>query len=296
MRRFLFNLVVLFGLVSLVAQPIEAARIFRAGQQTFLKGVDPKVATSGCTWPSANLLLDLDASDTAHILTTIAGSTPVSADGDPVGQWKDANGNGFNLAAAADDTTRPTWHSGTYPYVTFDGTNDILFRAAQLTMFSGGSATIVMSVRHVAGAQGTILAEGSSSANNPVYEMGRNLAADFNDLTAVVRDNGGVSNFVGTTLIYDEAFPVSTDVVVVITDSGTVLTGYKDSTSGQSAAGYTRGTTTLDRFAVGGRRRAASDNFAAFDLYRLRVYSGVHNSTDIAMDLTCGGLEQGRTL
>lgn len=284
---------------GLVTAPAEASRIFRAGQQTFLKGVDPSVASSGtCTYPSTSMALKLDASDLTTLYTDTAGTTNVTADGDPVGRWKDANGSGFYVQSAADDTTRPTYRTnGGFPYVEFDGTNDILRRTSTaLGLYAAGAMTVVAAVQTTAAAQGNVASEAWNSSDTPLYLFMRNLSADFNDSNAFIRADDSSSRFAGTTLITDEMFPVSTDVVAIHTDSGTNLQGWKDGVS-STAVAYTRATTTINTFAVGGLYRSSGPaGWFNMRAYELVFYTAVLSSGDIATATTCAGLSQNRTL
>lgn len=55
-----------------------------------------------------------------------AGTTPVTADGDPVGLWKDVSGNGRD-AVQATDTDRLIYHTdGKTHWVSFDGANQYM--------------------------------------------------------------------------------------------------------------------------------------------------------------------------
>ena len=55
----------------------------------------------------AGLQLWLDASDSTTLFTDSAGSTPATADGDPVGRWADKSGNTAH-ALQTDGTQKPT--------------------------------------------------------------------------------------------------------------------------------------------------------------------------------------------
>lgn len=68
-----------------------------------------------------------DASDLASLSQDSAGSTPVTAAGQPVGRWADVSGNGRH-GFQSTSGNRPTYRiapDGT-PYLEFDGSNDAL--------------------------------------------------------------------------------------------------------------------------------------------------------------------------
>ena len=76
----------------------------------------------------AGLQLWLDASDSTTLFTDSAGSTPATADGDPVGYWGDKSGN-TNNTTQADGTKKPLLKLATQNSknsVRFDGSNDNL--------------------------------------------------------------------------------------------------------------------------------------------------------------------------
>lgn len=248
-------------------------------------------AAGGCSWPTTNQTLTLDASDLTTLYTDVAGTTNVTADGDPVGMWKDKNGNGFNLTAAADDTTRPTYHtSGGLHWVTFDGTNDLLWRAADLGLATG-AMTIAVAVRHDAAAQGSIVAA-AKSGDTSEYRPLRNHGTDFNDIQAWERDTGG-SYSLNNIQIADEGFPTTTDVAVIVTDSGTSIQATVDGTA-QTAQSHSSMTPTVDLFAVGGRRNATSGDFYGGRLSYLKTYSDAKSGSDLTTIDTCLKATQGR--
>lgn len=85
-------------------------------------------ATAFTPYLIAGLQLWLDASDSSTLFTDSAGSTPATADGDPVGYWKDKSSNGNNTIQA-DGTKKPilklniqNGKNGVRP----DGVNDFL--------------------------------------------------------------------------------------------------------------------------------------------------------------------------
>lgn len=76
----------------------------------------------------AGLQLWLDASDSTTLFADSAGSTPATADGDPVGRWSDKSGNS-NHTIQADGTKKPLLKSAILngkSIIRNDGVNDFL--------------------------------------------------------------------------------------------------------------------------------------------------------------------------
>lgn len=294
MRRSLSNPVILLGLVSLAAQPVEASRIFRTGQQTLLKGVDPSVASGSCTWTSSGLILDINPADTSKLFQTIAGTGAVTTDGDVVGTAQDASGNGFHLTATADSSVRPTYNtSGGLSWLTFNGTSQLLRRAANLGLYSGGAMTIEVAVKETTNQQSSIAGEGLTTDANPFYDPLRHSAASPTNAYITSRANGGTFEL-NAVSYYTNGFTTNTDLTLIVTDSGSSVTGYLDGATG-TTTGYSRSThTNADTFWLGARVRAATDSYFAGRVYRLRAYNRVLNSTEIANDTVCLKATQGR--
>lgn len=86
----------------------------------------------------SNLLYWLDAQDLTTLFQNSALSTPVAANNDPVGGWKDKSGNGFHLTQATNGF-RPLYKTSGInglPAVLSDGTDDFL-RNTNATTYSG---------------------------------------------------------------------------------------------------------------------------------------------------------------
>lgn len=292
MRLLASRFVIALAIGGLLTAPAEASRIFRAGQLTFLKGVDPSVAAASSCTPLSGNVLWIDPSDRTSMFQTIAGSTAVTADGDVVGTANDKSGNGFHLTAVADTSVRPTSEdSGGLYWLRFDGT-DILKRGAYLGLATGAH-TIVVGLRHDAAAQGSVLTERNVASSSVEYRPMRNFASDFNDVQAWLQ-NGVGSYFLTNVQIADEGFPTTTNVSVIVTNSNTSIQAYIDGT-GQGANAFSAYTGTApDTFAVGGSWRTTADDMTAFDLTYLRVYNRVLNSTEIAAEDVCVKASQGR--
>lgn len=291
MKRF-FTLLAIAGLVLPQVSPAQSMALKHILRYK-------RAAASSCSgYPSATMVLKLDASDLTTLYKDTAGTTAVTADGDPVGRWTDANGSGFYVQSAADDTTRPTYRTnGGYPYVEFDGYDDILRRTGTaLGLYAAGAATIVAAVSLTAGSQTSFVTEASNSVDTPLYLIMRNNNPDFNDAGAFIRNNASGTDFASTNLLVDEMYVASTPVVAVITDSGTTIQGWKDGVP-TTGTGYTRGATTLNTFSVGGLYRASGPSgWTQMNAYEMVFYTSVLSSGDIATATTCAGASQNRGL
>jgi len=113
----------------------------------------------------------LDPSDFSTMFQDSAGTTPVTADGQPVGKILDKSGRG-NHASQATANSRPLYKTdGTYHWLQFDGVDDSLSTAAinfngtdKLSIFFGAST--------------------SSSANQGIISIGTSGAGSLNAIYA----------------------------------------------------------------------------------------------------------------
>lgn len=116
------------------------------GPGGLIGGVIPRRGGSPAFSPTqvAGLSLWLDASDPSTLFQNSTLATPASADGDPVGGWKDKSGNARN-ALQATAGIRPALKTGIQngkPVVRFNGTdtylgvaNNLVHGAAGCTVF-----------------------------------------------------------------------------------------------------------------------------------------------------------------
>lgn len=245
-----------------------------------------------CNYPTASLVLRLDASDLTTLYTDIAGTTPVTADGDPVGRWTDKAGGSLYVAASANGATRPTWrYNGGHPYIEFDG-GDFLQRAVTIGLYAAGSATIMVAVQDNQQQQGTLFSESLSTSANDIYDLIRNNGTVFNDATGFIRDHGNNTVFT-TTVVRTNAFPgLTSDTVYTVTDDGSNIVGYSDKGAVGSSVGYTRGASTFDRFAIGSRYAGAA--FTKSKIYGMGFWTKVLSGSERFSGVTCLGLLQGR--
>jgi hypothetical protein len=130
----------------------------------------------------------LEADQLSTLFTTVSGTT-TPADTGTVGRWLDRSGNGFDLTAAADDTTRPTWNAGGgFPYVNFDGSNDVLRRTASLGMYEAGALSMFVATRANPTGGQHLVSERSSSSTAPFYIF-RSNSADADDFEPGIRND-----------------------------------------------------------------------------------------------------------
>lgn len=134
-----------------------------------------------------------------------ARTTPAVADGDPVGAWDDASGNGRNLTQA-NTGLRPLLKlsiQNGLPVVRFDGADDVLALASQLIgNYGGPSAITVFAVLNQTATKNPSLYEITSGANNnrinchPQWSNG-NVYFDHGPIALGGRISGAMSGLVG---------------------------------------------------------------------------------------------------
>ena len=109
------------------AVPFSPASLFAGGQQ----GLWLEVVQSGEFSPASLFAGGIagawyDPSDLTTLFQDSAGTTPVTASGQPVGKMLDKSGNG-NHATQATSSKRPTYMSGSgLHWLAFDGADDVL--------------------------------------------------------------------------------------------------------------------------------------------------------------------------
>jgi hypothetical protein len=215
-----------------------------------------------------------------------AGSgTLAAASGDAVGFIPDLSGNGFHLSSVADDTTRPLLQGvGLIPYLDFDGSNDLLQRAASLGIYAAGSASIFMALKANNGSLGgLVMLMESANASDPFIAYirgptgGTATTSDMflrNDASVTLVAAGAVQQ----TLVFDNV-----DHVYGVVDTGSSMTTHKDGVAG-TAVGYTRsGVVTATRFALGASYRNTTTAFFAHRCYGLVIVKRALSLAEISM-------------
>lgn len=255
------------------------------------EGAAPSLPQSG------SLAVHYDISDLAMLWQTNTGTTAVSADGDVVGTWKDWSGNVRDLTSAANDTTRPVYRTGGgYPYLEFDGSNDILRWLGDLGLWNSSGYTAAIAFRSASNAANrTLMGCGNTGSSNQVITL-QSVLSNADDATGWIRNNSGtdvLSSSVAINTSFDE-----TDRVLIVVDNGSSVQMYLDGTAGTSRS-YTRGANslTLNTFSVGGLLRNTAGQFFATRIHAVAVWPAINlDSTDRATVTTAFGALQGRTL
>ena len=247
---------------------------------------------------SASVGLYLRVDDSATLFTDINATGAVN-DGSPVGMMFDKSAASFHLSTAANDTTRPTYNAnGGYPRLDFDGVNDCLRRLAGMSLYTAAGYTAAIAMRSNGNATGRyFVAGGNGSQTNTIFGMFGSYPVTAADAANTYRTDTG-TNPSGTGSVVSSSAFNGTDVVLIIVDTGTTLTMWKDGVAGTTRT-YTRtGNITIDRFAIGALfRQLSAVSWFAGGLYALAVWPGVQlNSSERAQVLTTFAATQGRTL
>lgn len=241
-------------------------------------------------------------------------ATPAVAIGDVVGFLPDQSGNAFNLASAADDTTRPTLQGvGAFPYLSFDGSNDVLLRTAStLNSYNSASGfTWAVVFRSNSNAVGTrVFAEGDNAASNANTIMSPLEAtpATATSSRAFYRNDTGVSPGTGSpssttdTPLNANVFNGS-DHVFIYTDDGTSVSSvsniatYVDGVAGATLS-FTRNGSALiaTRFGLGALVRNTTASWWAGRIYAVVCLNRVITSTERAKLTTYLGSLAGLSL
>ncbi len=197
-----------------------------------------------------------DASSITHVSNVIS-------------QWNDKSGNARHVSQGGASTLRPTYVPASNK-ITFDG-GDYLFNTAPFMYANGGVA--VYAVISMPSQNGTAwLAEGSSSATNPVYEPCAVKSGSTNaDTATFTRNDAGVtlaSNITGNGAVMFD----NTKRLVRLSDTSTTLTAYVNGDQSSIIVDYVRsGTLTLNRFAIGCLLRSSAGAFINGDIYEIII-------------------------
>jgi len=137
----------------------------------------------------------LDPSDLSTLFQDSSGTTPVTADGDPVGLIRDKSGNG-NHASQATAASRPVYKTdGTKSWLLFDGSDDFLVTPS-IDFTGGDEITVIAGLYKLSDGSAGVVAELSANvnANNGSFRLG--APGLSGDVSMASRGTVTVSNFV----------------------------------------------------------------------------------------------------
>lgn len=267
-----------------------------------LNGTSDTFTTQIPTLP-ATRVFQFDADDLTTMFKEIAGTTAVTTSGDTVGKWNDKSGNGRHVTAPADTAVRPIYDltSGVHSVVGTAANSTVLIGTNPSGMWQAGAWTLVFAVKANAGTGQAVMADGSSSSNNPLAAYARS-----NGSTASTMSNSFRDSATGTINLTDPTVAVKTTVfdnnyrVIVLIDDGSGFTvwydGVKQSkvTSGYNRAGGS--ITGLDRMSLFARVRPTIDSYFTGQIQHISGFARALSDAEAAQATTYAALKQGRTL
>lgn len=256
------------------------------------------VKTAGTPALPTGAVFQFEADDLTTLFQDIAGSTAVTTSGQTVGKWNDKSGNGNNVAAAADDGTRPLYDlTSGISSVVADGTDDVLFKTAALNLWSAGAWTIVFAVKSSTAGGRTLIGEGNSGNATPFASYARSLAATSTSFANSLRNDANTNLSDPTVTLQTGVFD-GTYHVIVLGDDGSGWTVWLDGVKGSKiASGYVRsGSLTLDRFSLFARVRPAISEYFGGNLQFACGYTRFLSDADASAASTYAGAKQGRTI
>lgn len=259
----------------------------------------------GTSWASSWLPTDLTGlvwwaeAASASNKSSIAGTGAVT-DGTAVGYLADLSGSLNHFLAAADNTTRPTFRStaGGSPSVQFDGSNDALFRLANLGLFDSTHCAVFIALRgNTPAASSVLFGEGGAdgSGNSSLFHYLRHHASTANMSDVFARNNTATSvHGVG---LLNAASAYASDKVVGVTFTSTAGEVFVDGVSIDTSTYSRVGTSTFGVASLGASRGNSTINgwFAGYFHAGLAVTT-IPDATGIANIVTYLGALQGRSI
>lgn len=200
-----------------------------------------------------------------QVFQDTAGTTPATADGDPVARVNDLSGNANHLLQSTAGA-RPTLRiSGSIWRLEFDGTSDFLLFTDFMAdaVGAGDGATAVVSTAVDGSSTSSVLSEGNSGSVVPVFDVIRagGAANQFgpvfrNDANSIYLNRAGTGNGAD-----------NTHRILTADFSGSTSATRVDGVSDLASASFTYGTTTVNQGAFGCFPRTTFISFSPMDLY-----------------------------
>jgi hypothetical protein len=169
--------------------------------------------------------------------------------------------------------TAPTWSAlaaNGLPGFVFDGTQRL--RRSEAWMYASGAATVIALVScPVPAANDTLISEGWSGGNTPLYAPIRCHSTASTCTSLITSDASG--NTLGTASVLSASAFVSTPTIITRIDSGSNMAGRLNGAAGTNAD-YTRATTTLNLFCLGAESQGGPSSHWEGVIHELLVISG----------------------
>lgn len=196
-------------------------------------GFSPRSLVSGST-----MMAWYDPSDLSTLFQDSAGTTPVTASGQPVGKMNDKSGNGLHMLQAT-SAKRPTYTtSGGLHFLDFDGTDDAMSVASVVP--GADKAQIFAGVRKDSDTGGIIaeLSVNAGSNAGSFYLVGGNdtgIVGSVNGYTAAARGSAPLDSIKIAQIA--NAAPDTSVLAATHDISGDLSTIRRDTVAGTNATG-----------------------------------------------------------
>ena len=199
-------------------------------------------SASAFTPLSLSPALWLDSSDLATLYQDSAGTTPVAADGDPVGKWLDKSGNGRHLtqATAAQRPTMKAAVANGRNVVRFDGVDDNMARLSSIV--SAQPLTILSVNRYSVGNKFEYVLDGNeevrvihgkrNDAGDPVFVFAGSVLSGGNGAAGGYKIQTSVVNGASSILRHNKAQVATGDAGASHLGSGIVVGADKSIAAG----------------------------------------------------------------
>jgi hypothetical protein len=178
---------------------------------------------------------------------------------------------GHHLSEAA--ATAPSWSAtaaNSLPGFIFGGTQRL--RRSEAWMYASGAATVIALVScPVPAANDTVISEGWSGGNTPLYAPIRCHSTPSTCTSLITSDASG--NTLGTGSVLSASAFVSTPTIITRIDTGSNMSGRLNGAAGTNAD-YTRAATTLNLFCLGAESQGGPSSHWEGVIHALMVISG----------------------
>lgn len=220
----------------------------------------------------AGLSFWLDASDQGT-LDLVSGA---------VQTWRDKSGRDRHVTAPS-TAARPAWSAtglaSLAPGVTFDGTDDILTRAEAWAYAAGAATHFLVATGGSILTNRFVVSEGNTANDNSTYAPFKSSTTTASTIHSFVNDDAAAANLNNQPAT--TAGWAATAKVLVRMDTGANMRERSSGTGGVNGTSYTRGTVTLNTFALGARARTTPTAFAAVTIAELLIFTRLLDQREI---------------